>query len=71
MSRWKNYDLEQSVKKVFGNTAGEELLDFMVDAWVLRRSWQKGEADTTAFFEGEKNLVLTLKNLYEKGGAGD
>ena len=67
MSRWKNYDLEQSIKKVFGNTAGEELLDFMVDAWVMRRSWQKGEADATAFFEGEKNLVLTLRNLYLKG----
>ena len=68
MSRkWENFNFEQSVKKVFGKQDGQELLDFMVDAFVMRRTWVEGKPDTTAFSEGEKNLVLTLKQLNEKG----
>ena len=64
--RWEQYNFEKSVKKVFSNPQGEELLEFMMDAFVNRRCWVQGQPDTTAFSEGEKNLVLTLKQLLEK-----
>jgi hypothetical protein len=64
--KWEQWNFEKQVKKVFGNTQGEELIEFLMDAFVNRRTWVKGEADTTAFNEGEKNLVLTLKQLLEK-----
>ena len=68
MSRkWENWNFEQGVKKVFGKSEGAELLDFLVDAFVMRRTWVEGKPDTTAFSEGEKNVVLTLKSLLEKG----
>lgn len=68
MSRkWENWNFEQQVKRVFDNQNGRELIEFLVDAFVMRRAWVKGEPDTTAFAEGEKNLVLTLKQLLEKG----
>ena len=68
MSRkWENFNLEQSCKKVFGTGDGQELIDFLMDAFVIRRTWVEGKPDTTAFAEGEKNLVLTLKQLNEKG----
>jgi hypothetical protein len=68
MSRkWENFNFEQSIKKVFHTSEGQELLEFMVDAFVMRRTWVEGQPDTTAFSEGEKNLVLTLKQLNEKG----
>jgi hypothetical protein len=67
MSRkWSNFNFETQVKKVFGNSQGEELIDFLMDAFVNRRCWVQGQPDTTAFSEGEKNLVLTLKQLLEK-----
>ena len=69
-TKCSNLDFEKSIKKVFGNAEGEELLDFMVDAFVVRLSYRKGEFDATAFAEGEKNMVLTIKHLLEKG-AGD
>ena len=65
--KWSNYVFEQSVKKVFDNQQGRELIDFLVDAFVMRRTWVEGKPDTSAFAEGEKNLVLTLKQLLEKG----
>ena len=65
--KWEQYNFENSVKKVFDNAAGRDLLEFLMDAFVLRRSWVEGKADTTAFAEGEKNIVLTLKQLLEKG----
>ena len=65
--KWSNFILEKQVKRVFDTSEGRELIDFLVDAFVLRRTWVKGEPDTTAFSEGEKNLVLTLKQLLEKG----
>ena len=68
MSRkWEQFNFEKSVKKVFDNQSGRELLDFMMDAFVMRRTWVEGKPDTTAFGEGEKNLVLTLKQLCDKG----
>ena len=65
--KWEQWDFEKQVKKVFGTPQGEELLDFLVDAFVMRRTWVEGKPDTTAFSEGEKNVVLTLKQLLEKG----
>ena len=65
-SRWEKFSFEKQVKKVFDNAAGKELLEFMVDAWVFRRSWVEGKADATAFAEGEKNVVMTLKSLLDK-----
>lgn len=65
--KWEHFDFEKQVKKVFGNSQGVELLDFLVDAFVMRRTWVEGKPDTTAFGEGEKNVVLTLKQLLEKG----
>ena len=67
MSRkWSNFVFEKQVKKVFGNPQGEELLDFLIDAFVLRRTFIEGKPDASAFGEGEKNLVLTIKTLLEK-----
>ena len=66
-SKWSNFIFEKQVKKVFDNQQGRELIDFLVDAFVMRRTWQEGKPDTTAFAEGEKNVVLTLKQLLEKG----
>ncbi len=66
MNKWEQYNFETSVKKVFANKAGKQLLDFLIDVFVLRRSWHEGKTDTTAFYEGQKDLVLTLKNLMEK-----
>ncbi len=67
MSRkWEQWNFETQVKKVFGNPQGEELIAFLMDAFVNRRTWVEGKPDTTAFAEGEKNLVLTLKQLLEK-----
>ena len=65
--KWEQWDFEKQVKKVFGPPQGGELLDFLVDAFVMRRTWVEGKPDTTAFSEGEKNVVLTLKQLLEKG----
>ena len=68
MSRkWENWDFEKQTKRVFDNPPGRELIEFLVDAFVMRRTWVEGKPDTTAFGEGEKNLVLTLKQLLEKG----
>ena len=66
-NKWSNFNFENSVKQVFGNAKGEELLEFMVDAFVMRLSYRKGEFDATAFAEGEKNMVMTIKHLLEKG----
>ena len=65
--KWEQYNFENSVKKVFDNAGGHDLLEFLMDAFVMRRSWVEGKPDTTAFAEGEKNIVLTLKQLLEKG----
>lgn len=65
-NKWENFSFEKQVKKVFDNKAGKELMDFMVDAWVYRRSWVEGKPDTTAFAEGEKNVVMTIKSLLDK-----
>ena len=65
--KWENWSFEQGVKKVFSKADGAELLEFLVDAFVMRRTWVEGKPDTTAFAEGEKNVVLTLKQLLEKG----
>ena len=68
MSRkWESWNFEQQVKRVFDNPEGRDLIEFLVDAFVMRRTWVEGKPDTTAFSEGEKNLVLTLKQLLEKG----
>jgi len=64
--KWEQWNFEHQVKKVFGNPQGEELIEFLMDAFVNRRTWVEGKMDTTAFNEGEKNLVLTLKQLLEK-----
>jgi hypothetical protein len=66
-SKWEQFSFEKSVKKVFDNPSGRELIEFLVDAFVMRRTWVEGKPDTTAFSEGEKNVVLTLKQLMEKG----
>ena len=65
--KWSNFVFEKQVKRVFDNQQGRELIDFLVDAFVMRRTWVEGKPDTTAFGEGEKNVVLTLKQLLEKG----
>ncbi len=65
--KWENWNFENQVKKVFDNPQGRDLIDFLVDAFVMRRTWVEGKPDTTAFSEGEKNVVLTLKQLMEKG----
>lgn len=66
MHKYENFSFENQVKKVFNNAAGEELMEFLVDAFVMRRSFQEGKSDATAFAEGEKNVVLTLKSLMDK-----
>ncbi len=66
-NKWSNFIFEKQVKKVFDNQQGRELIEFLVDAFVMRRTWVEGKPDTTAFSEGEKNVVLTLKQLLEKG----
>ncbi len=63
MSKWEGYDFHESVKKVFSNKRGKELMSFMVDAYIMRPSFVQGQPDSAAFREGEKNLVLTLKHL--------
>ena len=62
-TKWSNFVFEKQVKKVFDNQQGRELIEFLVDAFVMRRTWVEGKPDTTAFAEGEKNVVLTLKQL--------
>ena len=71
MNKWENFNFEESVKRVFSNKAGEELMDFLVDAFVMQTTWREGKPDVTAFKEGEKNLVLTMKALLDKSGAGE
>ena len=66
-TKWSNFNFQNAVQQVFGNPKGEELLEFMVDAFVMRSSYREGKFDSTAFAEGEKNLVMTLKHLYERG----
>ena len=70
-SKWSNFVFEKQVKKVFDNQQGRELIEFLVDAFVMRRTWVEGKPDTTAFAEGEKNVVLTLKQLLEKGASNE
>ena len=68
MNKWENFNFEEAVKKVFGNKHGQELIEFLVDAYVFRASFVQGQVDSTAFREGEKNVVLTLKHLFDKKG---
>lgn len=70
--KWENWSLENKIKKVFGNPDGEELLEFLMETFVLRRSWEEGKFDTTAFAEGQKDVVLMFIQLLEQNqGAGD
>ena len=70
-NKWSNFIFEKQVKKVFDNQQGRELIEFLVDAFVMRRTWVEGKPDATAFSEGEKNVVLTLKQLLEKGAINE
>lgn len=69
-SKWENWSLEMKIKKVFDNPDGRELVDFLTETFVERRSWEQGQFDTTAFAEGQKDVVLMIKHLLEKGAEG-
>ena len=68
-NKWENFSLEKKVKQVFDNQAGRELIEFFTDTFLMRRSWVEGKFDSTAFAEGQKDVILLIKHLAEKPGS--